>query len=108
VTVLQRTLAISTQSGIAVVEPTQYGLVLHSGLHHTTDKLNVRRVGADIILVPDWTAGSRDSNLQARAMLKERCDASRPLGLVRSGEDELMVIYEGQNQLYLFLLLSNF
>jgi len=73
-TVLQRTLAISTQNGIAIVEPTQ--------------------VGVDIVLVPDWTADSRDSNLPARAMLKERCDASRPLGLARSGADELMVIYE--------------
>jgi hypothetical protein len=86
------------------VEPTQYGLVLHFRLCYTTDQLTVPRVGGDIVLVPDWTAGSRDSNLQARAMLKERCDASRPLGLARSGEDELMVIYEGQNQLSLFLL----
>lgn len=51
-------------------------------------------MGSDIAIVPDWAAGSKDSSLQARAMLKERCDASKPLGLVQSGGNELMVIYD--------------
>lgn len=55
--------------------------------------------------VPDWTAGSKDSSLQARAMLKERCDSSNPIGMVQSGEDELMVIYECTLVLHLVLLL---
>lgn len=58
-------------------------------------RLSSCRVGSDIAIVPDWSAGSKDSSLQARAMLKERCDASQPLGLVQSGENELMVVYEG-------------
>ncbi|KAF8312518.1 hypothetical protein DL93DRAFT_2229023 [Clavulina sp. PMI_390] len=74
ITMLRKTLAISTASGIAIVEPTQ--------------------VGNAIAIVPDWNAATRDSNLQARAMLKERCDSSHPLGLAQSGDDELMVIYE--------------
>ena len=77
---LRRKLAISTQSGFAIVEPTQ----------------------DDLMLVPDWTAGSKDSNVQARAMLKERCDASRPLGLVQSGENEWLIIYEGTSRFSLY------
>jgi len=73
VVMLQKTLAISTVAGIAIVEPTHIG---------------------DVTTVPDWTTGSADSSLQARSMLKERCDDSRPLGLTQSGNSELLVIYE--------------
>lgn len=65
------------------------------------------RVGSDIAIVPDWSAGSKDSSLQARAMLKERCDASQPLGLVQSGENELMVVYEGASTLLHYAYRAN-
>ena len=35
-------------------------------------------------------------------MLKERCDASRPLGLVQSGENEWLIIYDGTSRFSLY------
>ena len=98
VAMLRKTLAITTISGIAIIEPTQCVLV-RSDLFRFARLLMVGIYSissSDVATIPDWGAGSKDSSLQARAALKERCDASKPLGLTQSGGDELLVIYESK------------
>ncbi|EGN99254.1 hypothetical protein SERLA73DRAFT_168758 [Serpula lacrymans var. lacrymans S7.3] len=72
VTPLTKMVAISTEKGIIIVNstsPTKSG----------------------IVLVPDF---SDAHNSKAMTDLKSRCEAAKPLGLVRSGASELLVIYD--------------
>jgi RHO1 GDP-GTP exchange protein 1/2 len=46
-----------------------------------------------LTIVPDFTGAG--SNI-AMSSLKTRCEAAKPLGLVRAGQDELLVVYEGE------------
>jgi len=44
-----------------------------------------------VTVVPDFSGAGSDN---AMSSLKTRCEAAKPLGLVRSGQDELLVVYE--------------
>ena len=44
-------------------------------------------------MVPDWDTPSDDSP-QARSLLKAHCHDTRPLGLIQTGDTELLVVYE--------------
>lgn len=45
--------------------------------------------------MPNWESGSVDGSPSSRAALKEKCESSRPLGLVQAAASELLVVYEG-------------
>jgi len=72
VTPLVKTIAVSTEKGIVILDPTNFQKSV-------------------VTVVPDL---SNASHIAAMADLKSRCDAARPLGLVRCDADELLVIYD--------------
>ncbi|KAF7986494.1 hypothetical protein HWV62_31305 [Athelia sp. TMB] len=72
VTPLVKTIAVSTEKGIIIIDPT-----------------NVQK--SVVTIVPDM---SNAANNPPMADLKARCDNARPLGLVRCDADELLVIYD--------------
>lgn len=43
--------------------------------------------------IPDFSSASTDQEVAA---LKARCEDARALGIVQSGESELMIIYDGE------------
>ncbi|KIM84853.1 hypothetical protein PILCRDRAFT_817654 [Piloderma croceum F 1598] len=72
VTPLVKTIAVSTEKGIIILDPTN----LHKSV---------------VTVVPDLSSASTNP---PTADLKSRCDAARPLGLVRCDADELLVVYD--------------
>ncbi|KZT57930.1 hypothetical protein CALCODRAFT_495589 [Calocera cornea HHB12733] len=72
IVMLQKKIAVCTEKGLTINDPTD--------LSSNT-----------AIVVPDFAQSSND---KAMASLKQRCEVSKPLGMVRSGEAELLVVYE--------------
>jgi len=71
ITMLRKTLAISTEKGLTIVDPT------HLAQGRVTN-------------IPDFSSASTDQDVAA---LKARCEDARALGITQSGESELMIIY---------------
>ncbi|KAH7884721.1 hypothetical protein F5I97DRAFT_1929559 [Phlebopus sp. FC_14] len=69
---LAKTIAISTDRGIVIADPT-------------------KPTGAVIAVVPDFARAPPSPNT---ADLKARCEAAKPLGLIRHDASELLVIYD--------------
>jgi len=74
ITMLRKTMAISTEKGLTIVDPT------HLAQGRVTN-------------IPDFANGPPEQEMPLAA-LKARCEAARALGIVQSGESELMVIYD--------------
>ncbi|KZO91124.1 hypothetical protein CALVIDRAFT_531027 [Calocera viscosa TUFC12733] len=72
IVLLQKKIAVCTEKGLTINDPTDLS-------------------SSGAIVVPDFTHASDD---KAMASLKQRCEVSKPLGMVRSGEAELLVVYE--------------
>ncbi|KAH7930131.1 hypothetical protein BV22DRAFT_1028615 [Leucogyrophana mollusca] len=72
VTPLAKTIAISTEKGIVVADPTNPSKSV-------------------VAVVPDFGQATSSTKM---ADLKARCEASKPLGLVRCDASELLVIYD--------------
>jgi len=72
ITLLTRTIGICTEKGIVIGDPTN----LTSGTFS---------------LVPDFTGASENPALHS---LKSKCEAARPLGVVRCDASELLVVYD--------------
>lgn len=47
-----------------------------------------------MVLVPDFRAAETDIRV---ALLKDKCESARALGLARVSEEEIMVIYQGMH-----------
>ncbi len=88
---LQKTLAIATSAGMVIIEPTQYVL---TPKYSVALKFPYRAATSEMLIVPIWNTPMKDPNAQARQKLRDRCMDSRVLGLVSSGEAELLLIYE--------------
>jgi len=71
---LKKTIAIATDRGISVVDPTNLA-------------------SSSITVIPDFSQTSSSSDVRISA-LKSKCDAARPLGLARVDLNELMVVYD--------------
>jgi len=75
VTMLKKSLAIATSAGMVIIGPTQSAT-------------------SELLIVPVWDTPMKESSAQARQKLRNRCMDSRILGLVPSGEAEILLIYE--------------
>ncbi|TDL16579.1 hypothetical protein BD410DRAFT_822834 [Rickenella mellea] len=73
-TPMTRTIAISTERGLVVIDPTNLST-------------------SATLVIPDFNAVST-SHDERFATLKTRCEAAKPLGIARSDHDESLVIYE--------------
>jgi hypothetical protein len=49
------------------------------------------------VYIPDFSALVEGQHNPPLASLKEKTDDARPLGIVRSGAEELIVIYDGES-----------
>ncbi|KAJ7756435.1 hypothetical protein DFH07DRAFT_820553 [Mycena maculata] len=72
ITALVKTIAVSTQDRIVILNPTDL-------------------TRSAITFVPDFTDDSRNANMAA---LKKRLEGSKPLGLLRCSASELLVVYD--------------
>ncbi|KAJ8508807.1 hypothetical protein ONZ45_g8965 [Pleurotus djamor] len=74
VTVLTKTIGVCTKDGIVVADP-----------------MNVAK--SAISVIPDFSKADPNTN-KPMADLKQRTDEAKPLGIVRSDEKELLVVYD--------------
>ncbi|KZS88061.1 hypothetical protein SISNIDRAFT_460111 [Sistotremastrum niveocremeum HHB9708] len=72
VTMLRKTIAIATEKGLSIVDPTHLA-------------------NGQVTTVPDFSKSNGD---RAVAHLKARCEDGKVLGMLQSGDRELLVIYD--------------
>ncbi|EIW84261.1 hypothetical protein CONPUDRAFT_163433 [Coniophora puteana RWD-64-598 SS2] len=72
VTTLTKTIAIATEKGIVIADPT-----------HASNSV--------VAVVPDFSDSATNKRV---ADLKSRCEAAKPLGLIRCDASELLVVYD--------------
>ncbi|KAG1747212.1 uncharacterized protein EDB91DRAFT_74648 [Suillus paluster] len=72
VTPLAKTIAISTEKGIVIADPT-----------NTSKQM--------VSVVPDFSGATSNTDM---ANLKTRCEESKPLGLIRTESGEILVVYD--------------
>jgi hypothetical protein len=92
VTPLAKTIAISTEKGLAIVDPTKL-VVLVSSTDPLVTKRSPSLTKSIVTVVPDFS--SANVNV-AVAQLKSRCESAKALGLVRCDASELLVIYDSK------------
>lgn len=102
---LSKNIGVCTEKGIIIVNPTKYATSL-AILSSTYSSANLTCLCGNSFsstkntIVPDFSDAPQNMPMYA---LKSRADKSRVLGLVKSDNAELLVIYEGSS---LPLLLS--
>ncbi|KAL0580975.1 hypothetical protein V5O48_001067 [Marasmius crinis-equi] len=89
ITPLVKTIGICSRDGIVVVDPTKYDYSFEPDTFAKTVPFSLSK--SLVSVVPDLSGASDNPPLQN---LKDRLSDSKALGLVKSNQDELLVIYD--------------